>query len=409
MRELGRLARNPSVSAEAQGVIPTRRCLILLPTLGRGGTERQAVLVAQALNERGLDVHLFVQAPPDSLARDGLTEGLSLELSTAVTSTFGQLARLRARIGSLAPDVVITFLRGATARFAAVRALSPTARRSAWIVAARGNLRLMHFAKNPAIFGAQLLWQRSADRIATNSAALAGNLHSMNGALADKIVVVPNIVQPRIFNDAVARARVRDLIGHERLPIVGCLGSFQDERNYDLLARALPLVLKKYPDAHVLILGRHTGPWVSDVASAFRQRVRELGVSAHVTLAGEIQNGASLLCAFDAFALTSKLEGSSNALSEALLAGVPIATVPVADAAELVQDAGVVSRGWTPAAFADALLTALDNAGALRQRAAARGRALMSERSPANVGERWAALIDDAIAEAKLRCNGGTP
>jgi len=381
----------------------------LVPTLGRGGTERQAVLVARALKERGLDVHLFVQSPPDSLARDGLTHGLSVELPTTASSKLGQFVRLRQRVRLLAPDVVITFLRGATARFAALRAVSATARRSAWIVASRGNLRLLHLAKNPAVFGAQLLWQRSADRVATNSAALAGNLHAMNGALAGKIVVVPNIVQPLVFDEVAARARVRELVGNDGHPVIGCLGSFQDERNYELLARALPFVLERHPAAHALILGRDTGPWVSDVARAFRDRVRELGVADHVTVAGETQNGASLLPGFDVFALTSKLEGSSNALSEALLAGVPIATVPVADAAELVQDAGVLSRGWTPAAFADALLTAVDTAGSLRQRAAARGRAMMEERSAAQVGERWALLIEDAILTAKRRRGGGTP
>lgn len=383
--------------------------MILVPTLGRGGAERQAVLVAQALRERGLDVHLLVLGPPDSLATDGLTEGLSLEIQRGSSSKISQVARLRQRVGALAPDAVITFLRGSSARFAAVRALSQAARRSAWIVAARGNLRLLHLAKNPAIFGAQLLWQRSADRVATNSAALAGNLLSMNGALSGKVVVVPNIAQPITFDEAGARARVRDLVGHGRRPIVGCLGSFQDERNYELLARAIPQVLEKHPTAHVLILGRDTGLWVSDVASAFRKRIRELGVADHVTVAGETQNGASLLPGFDVFALSSKLEGSSNALSEALLAGVPIATVPVADAAELLQHAGVLARGWTPGAFADALLAALDNGTVLRQRATARAQTLLAERSAARVGELWANLIEDAIGAAMLRRTGGTP
>jgi len=270
---------------------------------------------------------------------------------------------------------------GATARFGVTRATSATARRAVWIATARGNTRLHHLAQNPPSFLARRFWFRSADRVCVPSPALAANLFAMDASLTNKVMVVPNVIVPFPCDVAEARARVDALVGGSaRRPVVGCLGSFQEERNYPLLADALPLVLRSRPDAHFLIVGRTIGTWYGADAARFRTRIEALGLDDHVTMAGDIANGRTLLPGLDVFALPSKLEGSSNALAEAMFAGVATATVPVSDAEELVGDAAVVSRGWTPSAFAEAILAALEEGPALRERAAARGRVLAVER-----------------------------
>jgi glycosyltransferase involved in cell wall biosynthesis len=355
------------------------------------------VLTALALRDQGLDVRLFAQSTPTSLVDDGLTDTLRIDMVTSPQGLTRQLMRLRGAVESFQPDVVITFMRGATGRFALVRGMSATARRAAWLASVRGNVPLQLVARHPAGFTGQLYWHRRTHRIVANSPALAANLFAMDMSLENKVVVIPNILLPFPVDPRAARARVASLVGDDdRRPVIGCLGSFQPDRNYSLLAECLPLVLREQPYAHLLIIGRATGAWVS--AKSFRARIDALGLTDHVTLAGEIPDGRALLAGFDVFALSSKLEGSSNALAEAMLAGVAAATVPVADALELVGNAAVVSRGWTPRAFADALLAAMEDAPALREQAAVRGRALAIERSPERIGARWAAVIAEAIA-----------
>jgi glycosyltransferase involved in cell wall biosynthesis len=380
------------------------RCLIVSPGLERGGAERQAVLVALALRGQGLDVRVFVQAGPLSLVEDGLTGTLPLDLPGASGGIPTQLLRLRRAVEAFRPDAVITFLRGATARFAVVRATSATARRAAWIATARGNTVLSHLTQNPVVFAAHIHWHRLTERIVTPSSFLAGNLFAIDASIARKVVVVPNVLLPFPVDAARARERVDRLVGGaSHRPVIGSLGSFQDDRNYSLLAEALPQVVKARPTAHLLILGRTEGRWYTAASEAFRARVAGLGLSDHVTLAGEIANGRELLPGLDVFALPSKLEGSSNALAEAMIAGAATASTPVADAEDLIADAGIVSRGWTPTAFADAVLAALDAAPELRSRAAARGRELAAERSSARVGALWASVIEEAVAEARVR------
>jgi glycosyltransferase involved in cell wall biosynthesis len=381
-----------------------RKCLIVVPDLGRGGAERQAVLVGHALREQGLEVRLFAQSGSDALIRDGLTGTLLVDGPWPNDPFVAQLVRLRSSVEAFAPDVVITFLRGAAARFAVIRVANAAARRAAWIVTARGNVRLLHLARTPATFGAQLLWLRLADRICPNSAALGGNIIAMDDALAGKVVVVPNIVQPFDLDPAGARARVSELVGGPgNRPVIGCIGSFQDERNYVLLANSLPSVLAYHPNAHVLVVGRAAGARVSSTTADFLARVAALNIQAHVTIAGEISDARRLLAGFDVFVLPSKLEGSSNALAEAMVAGAATATVPVADAEDILGGAGVVSRGWTPTSFGEAILAALEHAPSLRERATARGQSLVAERSSEKIGVQWASVAEEAIAVANSR------
>jgi glycosyltransferase involved in cell wall biosynthesis len=375
------------------------RCLVVIPTLARGGAERQAVLTALALRDQGFDVRLFVQSGSTTLADEGLTGTLPIDSGPRTQSLPRQVMRLRAAVERFEPDAVITFMRGATGRFALTRAISAAARRAASIASVRGNVPLQHVARYPAAFAAQLSWYRTAQRVVVNSAALAANLFAMDLSLENKVVVVPNILPPFSTDVHVARARVDSLVGDGgRRPVIGSLGSFQVERNYMLLADSLPHVLRSRPQAHLLVIGGTSGAGYSGGASAFRARIDELGLSDHVTLAGEIPDARRLLAGLDVFALPSKLEGSSNALAEAMIAGVATATVPVADARDIVADAAVVSRGWTPRTFADAVVTALENVPTLREKALARGRALAIERSPERVGAQWAALVEEAVA-----------
>ena len=386
---------------------PSRRCVVVVQNLTRGGAERQAVLTAHSLREHGHDVRIFVQTGPDSLLQDGTTGTLALDLPGPKDSPITQITRLRALLEGFAPDAVITFQRGPTLRFGIARALSTAARRAAWVVAARGNLRLFHLLQSPSAFAAQLHWQRAADRICVNAASLGPNLFAMDSALGNKVVLVPNVLLPFEVDRAAARAKVEELLdGMGSGPVVGCIGSFQTERNHVLLAEALPRVLSRHPTARVLVVGRNFGPWVGRFADEFVARIAAAGLSDRVRVVGELPNARRLLPGFDVFAVTSKLEGSSNALAEAMIAGTATATTPVGDAVDLTDGAAVVSRGWTGEAFAEAMLAALDGGDELRARAADRGRALLEAQSPARVGAQWAAVVQDAVAARRRRTEG---
>jgi glycosyltransferase involved in cell wall biosynthesis len=407
------MMRVPFSSGDGSQPVRTRRpsasgplrCLVVVGSLGRGGAERQAILTAAALRDLGHDATLHVIGPPVALLEDAKRLSVRVDVPARRTVPPLQIARLRRAIVDQEPDAVVTFLASASLRLLLARLLGKEACRPVWIVTERGHLRMREALRNPIRSALRAWCFHAADRVALNSSALAANAIGFVGALALKAEVVPNVLVPFDVDATHARAEVRRLLGREGVPIVGAVGSFQADRNHDLLAQALPLVLRAHPQAQVLVVGRTTGPGCVDSAQRFRQHIARLGLEGHVTLAGEVAAARALIPGFDAFVLTSSLEGSSNALTEALVAGAAIATTPVADAEAVLAGAGVVSSGWTPEALARAVLEALERRDELRLRSGARGRELLAEREPCRIGQAWARLIEEAM-EARTRRGG---
>ena len=84
--------------------------------------------------------------------------------------------------------------------------------------------------------------------------------------------------------------------------------------------------------------------------AALEARARELGVDGQLHLPGHRDDAAAALAAMDVFVLCSDREGMSNAMLEALTAGVPVVSTDVSGAAEALAgfpgDAG--SAGGLP-------------------------------------------------------------
>ncbi len=381
-----------------------RRCLIVIGSLAHGGAERQALLAARALGTAGLRAAVHVASPPLDQLPEFEGAGLELDLPAPGESDLGQLRRLSRAAERSGEDGVITFLKGPSMRFLAVRAMSARARRLPWIVAERGNTHSSSLLRSPlrTLLHARCL--READRVAVNSSALGSNILSFVDAVGGKTAVVPNIFVPFDADGARARDAVRALVGSDdRGPVLGAVGSFKADRNYQLLADAFALVLRRHPRSHLVVVGRDAGSGSDASAAEFRAQVRGLGIETRVTVAGEILRARSLLPGFDAVVMSSKLEGSSNALAEALVVGAAIASTPAGDAEQLAAGAAAISSGWTPGALAEAIRAVIREPDAWRARAALRGRQLLEERSPERVGARWRQLLEESHASSGRR------
>lgn len=327
---------------------------------------------------------------------------MELDLPDPGENNRRQLRRLRRAAERHGTDGVITFLVGPSLRFLTVRAMSAPARRLPWIIAERGNTNTSLHLRAPvrALLHARCL--RFADRVAVNSSMLGTNILSFVGGVGRKLAVVPNILVPFDADAGAAREAVRRLVGDaDPTPVLGALGSFRPDRNYELLAEAFSLILRLHPRAHLVIIGREEGPGCD--AEPFRASTRRLGIGARVTVTGDIAGARALLPGFDAVVLSSNLEGSSNALAEALVVGSAIAATPAGDAEQLAGGAAAISAGWTPAALAEAIGTVLADPRAWRARAARRGSELLAERSPERVAERWRRLLAEAADAASQR------
>lgn len=376
------------------------RCLVVVGTLGRGGAERQAVLSVHAMRTAGVDARLFVCAPPLHLLEDARALDVHVYAPNDGERAPVQISRLRTVLSTFAPDGVSTFLNSAGMRYAIARQLIAGGRKAAWLYGIRGYTS-SEFLQLPVHSAIRQACLHAADRVVVNSASLAGTTIASAPFTAPKLAIVPNVLLSldgdASTDKAVSRRLLEAHVGEVAgFPILGAIGSICAERNYALLVRAFSIVRRRLPAARLVIVGRTTGAGCERPAAALQRVCSELGVAQSVIFAGEIAHARRLAAAFDAFVVSSKLEGSSNALAEAVCAGAAIASTPVADAPELLGDAGAVAAGWTPDALACAIFSVLAEPDALRTRALRRGAQLLEARSPQRVGAEWLRVLETA-------------
>lgn len=76
------------------------------------------------------------------------------------------------------------------------------------------------------------------------------------GIAADKVTVIPNAVDIEDFHFGVAADEtLLDSLGLRGKTVLGFIGSFYAYEGIPLLLQALPLIRRKYPDVHLLLVG----------------------------------------------------------------------------------------------------------------------------------------------------------
>lgn len=370
------------------------RCLLVLGSLGLGGAERQALLTARILMAAGIRVTVFVANGPYTLVDGGGFADIDFDLPSHSGRLPAQLARLSRVAATLQPEVILTFLGSAGMRVLVGRWFSSALRRSRFIASERGHYHVRDLFFRPVSGLLRRLYLRAADKVVVNAATLAANLFAFDGALASKVEVVPNVLSPILLDLDAARLQLLELAGAGASgPIFLAVGSFQSDRNHTLLVEAWSKVVVHHPSARLVVAGRRAGPECASSYERFEHLVATQGVSNSVVAVGEVHGAAALMAAADVVVFPSMLEGSSNALGEAILAGAAIAAVPVADSEVLLGCAGVLATGWTPGALSIAMLAALAGRDDLRRRSAARAATLLADRSAEVVGRRWAEVL----------------
>jgi glycosyltransferase involved in cell wall biosynthesis len=100
--------------------------------------------------------------------------------------------------------------------------------------------------------------------------------------------------------------------------LIGSIGRLDYAKNYEFLISVFPEILKINPEARALIIGE------GKERTMYEKLIAEKGLTDKIFLLGNIANGARYAKGFNLFVQTSRYEGLSIALIEALFAGLPI-------------------------------------------------------------------------------------
>jgi glycosyltransferase involved in cell wall biosynthesis len=131
-------------------------------------------------------------------------------------------------------------------------------------------------------------------------------------------------------------------------------GRFDPSKRVPTLIRAWQIVVKKKPDARLLLIGE------SGTELPFVKRlVEDLGLSSNVVFAGYVNDRrvlADMIRSARAFVFPSVLEGFGLVIAEAMAAGLPCVLSDVEPLREVFGEAAVLVKPDEPSAFADAVL-----------------------------------------------------
>jgi len=302
---------------------------LVIPTMDRGGAEKQVVLLAIGLKNAGHDVRVVL------LTRDG-PRSESLRAAGVEVVLIGKkfkldptaLWRLARWMKSWQPDVVHTWL------FAA-NSFGRVAAKLAGVPVVIASERCVDPWKRRWHFWIDRRLQCVTDTITTNSDGVR-EFYNEHGIGIDSFEIIPNGVensqtlksQPTIDRET-ARKRLDVSVDRKLILAVGRL--WPQKRIRDLIwAGELLGTLRQ--DSTLVIIG--DGPQ-REAMVRHRDTVSRVEF---VRFAGNRDDVAELLPHADAFWIASEYEGQSNAVIEAMLAGVPVIASNIPGNRDLVID-----------------------------------------------------------------------
>ncbi len=226
----------------------------------------------------------------------------------------------------------------------------------------------LHGDQSRAINDVEWWLTYEAWRVICCSHYMAEEVRNYFGTPADKIDVIPNGVDPTIFQrwEGVDLSAFRAMYALPEEKIVFYVGRIVYEKGIETLVRAVPLVLRDFPLAKFVIAG--TGPHLEPA----QKLAWELGVGHKVLFAGRVSDDDRnrLFKVADCAVFPSLYEPFGIVALEAMAAKCPVVVSEVGGLKEVVQHAetGITVYPGNPESVAWGILHALQHPEWTRQR-----------------------------------------
>ena len=369
------------------------RICFVIPSLERGGTERQLLYLLRGLAE-AKDLCVICTREKGALWQEAakFAEVRALGLSSAWDP------RLRHRMQQAfvvwRPDIVHSFMFGFDYQV-------NVAARKADVPVVLSSRRQLATWKRPRHVRLQKKANALVDGIVANSEAVAAFASEQEDEPRERYKVIRNGVDANVFQDPGNSVRVAERLSiPSSRKVIGMVANFSPVKDHDLFVRMAVELLRCRDDLHFLLVGE--GP----LKVTIDEQIRAAGLSNSFTIASAEDDIADYYALMSVAVLCSKAEGSPNAVMEAMAAGKPVVAAKVGGVPELIAE-GVTGRlieSRSPADFADAIEDLLeDPEEAARIGAAAAsyvGESLSVDRMVGEYSALYAELLERASSSA---------
>jgi glycogen(starch) synthase len=358
------------------------RVLHCIPSLGVGGSERQLALLSRVLPCHGWDVH--IAALTGGSFEHALDPATSLHFVENSRHWDPRVPlRLAGLIGRLRPAIVQTWL----LKMDVFGGLAALARAVPWVATERSSaLGYPPHWSTPI----RAFLVRRADALVANS---AGGLELwMDGVPETRRLIRNGVDIEAVSGDPQLPGGVTVADGSA---VIVYSGRLVPEKRLDVLLKAFARMRRDVPAVAVLC---GTGPLEPDL----RQLAGDLGIEDVVVFAGFVRDVRAVMRRADVYVSVSAVEGSPNAVQEAMACGTPVVLSDIRAHRELADArAACLVDGDDVAAVADGLIDCLRNRHAARARAA-HAQSIAQAWSAAAMGAEYDAVYRQVL-EARRR------
>ncbi len=219
----------------------------------------------------------------------------------------------------------------------------------------------------------RLTYRFAVTRVIANSENIAELFRKKSGLAPERIVVFTNGFDLGRFRPAGDRAEKEKLrhtweIEPEDV-LMGTASRLVSQKGLDVLIKAMAHMADKGMDARLVIAGE------GELRKHLEDLAVESGVPGRVRFMGRVDDMPSFLKMLDVFLFASRSEGRSNAIGEALAAGLPVIATDIPGNNELIEHErnGLLVPPGDSLAVADGV-ERLVNDGALQEQLAADAR-----------------------------------
>lgn len=177
------------------------------------------------------------------------------------------------------------------------------------------------YIKNPLVKNLNAFLYNRTDAIASVSQQSKKDLNSLFPKTKPKTEVISIGIEGQPYSPVVPLGE----------PYLMHVGGFSFEKNHSGLLNIFWKVLKKYPAAHLSLIG--DGPLRSEI----ERKANDLGINSHITFHGFLSNPMDYVAAADVFLLPSIIEGLPGVILEAFYCKTPVVAYNVGGVAEVVS------------------------------------------------------------------------
>lgn len=313
------------------------RIVLLIPSLTRGGAERQAVAFLRGLDRSRFDATLVLFENQERDSYDALGAAnrvLSLDIPAGgnfrlhrAPTLLLAAARLARILRELQPDILHAFL-PAPAMVGCIAARLASV--PIFIVGRRSMVGL--YRRNSQV----LRWidrlpLRFANAIVGNCKAITAEATAVDGVDPNRAFTVYNGVDTHLFHEGFEPSLRHELGFTDRDVIFGVIANFDASKGHIDLIRAAHQLQARAGCAKFLMVGADKGQLAS-----LRSEIRRLGMEQKFVIQPRTSEPERLLRLIDVYVSASFTEGMSNSVLEAMASGKPIIATAVGGNPELV-------------------------------------------------------------------------